>query len=293
MAQSLAAGMRDGMAVRVRSTYLWYAVRRRPSMLVGFAVVAVVLACAIVGPAIWTIDPSRVSSDVLLPPSRLYPFGTDQYGRDLLARVLNGSRLDVAVAAVVCILATLIGSTIGAAVGYLGGWVEQVAMRITDVLLAFPGFILALAIAVFLGNDIRNVIFAIAVAYTPVMVRLIRGHALALRKAQFVLAAKGMGASARSIVLGHVLPNTLSSVLVQATLFMAWAVLDTAGLSFIGVGIRPPTAELGSMTGEGADFLISGSWWFALLPGLVIMVIVLGFNLVGDAVRDLFDRRSG
>src|SRR5262245_28295556 len=162
-------------------------------------------------------------------------------------------------------------------------------MRITDVLMAFPGFILAIGIAAVLGNDIRNVITAIAVAYTPVMIRVVRAHTLALRSAGYVTASKAVGTSSWRIMRSHLVPNTLSPILVQTTLFMAWAVLDTAGLSFIGVGIRPPTAELGSMTAEGAEFVVSGSWWYSLFPGVVIMALVLAFNLLGDALRDMFD----
>jgi peptide/nickel transport system permease protein len=155
--------------------------------------------------------------------------------------------------------------------------------------MAFPGFILAIGIAAVLGNDIRNVITAISVAYTPVMIRIVRAHTLGLRSAQYVVASKAVGTSSWRIMRSHLVPNTLSPILVQATLFMAWAVLDTAGLSFIGVGIRPPTAELGAMTAEGAEFVVSGSWWYALFPGLVIMALVLAFNLLGDALRDILD----
>jgi peptide/nickel transport system permease protein len=156
-------------------------------------------------------------------------------------------------------------------------------------MLAFPGFVLAIGIAAVLGNDTRNVVTAVAIAYTPVMVRVVRAHALALRSAQYVVASKAIGTSPWRIMRRHLVPNTVSPILVQLTLFMAWAVLDTAGLSFIGVGIRPPTAELGSMTAEGADFVVSGSWWYSLFPGVVIMALVLAFNLLGDALRDMFD----
>lgn len=277
---------------RRRSGYVWYVVRRSMSAQIGIVLLAAVLVVAIAGPLVWPADPAATSSNTLASPSVALPFGSDQYGRDILSRVLNGIRIDIAIAVFVTLLATVVGALVGVLAGYMGGWVEQVVMRFTDVMLAFPAFILALAIAAFLGNDIRNVILAIGIAYTPVMVRLVRGHALSLRSAQFILSSRAVGAPRWWIMLLHVLPNTVSPILVQTTLFLAWAVLDTAGLSFIGVGIRPPTPELGSMTAEGAAYMVSGAWWYAVLPGIVIMFIVLSFNLVGDAVRDILDPQS-
>lgn len=275
-----------------RSSYVWYTVRRSTSAQAGILLLAFILAVALAGPALWQIDPAVTDAPPLAPPGPLLPFGSDQFGRDLLSRVLNAIRLDLAIAAFVASLATILGAMIGVLVGYVGGWVDQVLMRVTDVMLAFPGFILALSIAAFLGNDIRNVIVAIAIAYTPVMVRLVRGQALSLRNAPFILASRTIGAPGWWIMLLHMLPNTVSPILIQTSLFMAWAVLDTAGLSFIGVGIRPPTPELGSITGEGAAFMVSGAWWYAILPGIVIMLVVLALNLIGDAVRDILDPYS-
>jgi peptide/nickel transport system permease protein len=274
------------------SGYVWYAIRRSVSAQFGLVLLVAVLLVAVAGPAVWSADPAATSSNTLAAPSLSLPFGSDQYGRDILSRVLNGIRIDIAIAVFVAVLATVVGAVLGVLAGYMGGWVEQLVMRFTDVMLAFPGFILALAIAAFLGNDIRNVILAIGIAYTPVMIRLVRGHALSLRSASFILSSRAVGAPRWWIMLFHVLPNTVSPILVQTTLFLAWAVLDTAGLSFIGVGIRPPTPELGSMTAEGAAYMVSGAWWYAVLPGIVIMLIVLSFNLVGDAVRDILDPQS-
>jgi peptide/nickel transport system permease protein len=287
--QAIAAQPIGASSVSQRGGYLWYAVRKSRSAQLGIVLMLLVLLAAVLGPLLWQVDPAATEAPPLAPPSLSLPFGSDQYGRDLFSRVLNGLRLDLAISVFVAALATTLGAVIGVLVGYLGGGVEQGAMRVTDVMLAFPGFILALAIAAFLGNDIRNVILALTIAYTPVMVRLVRGQALSLRSSQFILASRTMGAPAWWIVLLHMLPNTLSPILVQATLFMAWAVLDTAGLSFIGVGIAPPTPELGSITGEGASYLVSGSWWYAVLPGIVIMLVVLAFNLLGDAARDVLD----
>jgi peptide/nickel transport system permease protein len=282
----------QAVASEVRSSFIWYTVRRSTSAQAGIVLLAIILIAALSGPALWTIDPAATDAQPLSPPDLGLPFGSDQFGRDLLSRVLNGVRLDLVIALLVALLATMLGSVIGVLVGYFGGWVDQVLMRVTDVMLAFPGFILALSIAAFLGNDIRNVIVAIAIAYTPVMVRLVRGQAMSLRNSPFILASRTLGAPSWWIMLLHMLPNTLSPILIQASLFTAWAVLDTAGLSFIGVGIRPPTSELGSITGEGAAFMISGAWWYAILPGIVIALVVLALNLVGDAVRDILDPHS-
>ena len=193
-----------------RSSYLWYTIRRSTSAQAGIVLLTCILLAALAGPALWQIDPAVTDAPPLAPPDLLLPFGSDQFGRDLLSRVLNGIRLDLAIAVFVALLATILGSTIGVLVGYVGGWVDQVLMRVTDVMLAFPGFILALSIAAFLGNDIHNVIIAIAIAYTPVMVRLVRGQALSLRSAQFILASRTIGAPSWWIMLLHMLPNTLS-----------------------------------------------------------------------------------
>jgi peptide/nickel transport system permease protein len=270
--------------------YGWYVLRRSPSGLLGLAVLAIVLFAALFGPSLWTRDPAATNPrNTLVAPNADDPFGTDNYGRDLLARTLHGARLDLGVALIVAVVATIAGTVIGIASGYLGGRFDQIAMRFTDVLMAFPGFILAIGIAAVLGNEIRNVVTAIAIAYTPVMIRVVRAHTLGLRSAQYIVASKAVGTSSWRIMRSHLVPNTLSPILVQMTLFMAWAVLDTAGLSFIGVGIRPPTAELGAMTAEGAEFVVSGAWWYALFPGVGIMALVLAFNLLGDAVRDILD----
>lgn len=275
---------------RERWRYGWYVLRRSPSGLLGLALLAIVLFAAAFGPSLWTLDPAATDpANTIVAPNADHPFGTDNYGRDLLARTFHGARLDLGVAVVVALVATVVGTLAGVASGYLGGRVDQVVMRVTDVLMAFPGFILAIGIAAVLGNDIRNVITAVAVAYTPVMIRVVRAHTLGLRSAQYITASKAIGTSSWRIMRSHLVPNTLSPILVQTTLFMAWAVLDTAGLSFIGVGIRPPTAELGAMTAEGAEFVVSGSWWYALFPGIVIMALVLAFNLLGDALRDILD----
>ena len=275
---------------RERWRYGWYVLRRSPSGLLGLVMLAIVLFGAAFGPSLWSQDPAATdTSNTLAPPNADHPFGTDSYGRDILARTFHGARLDFGIAVVVALVATLVGTAIGVAAGYLAGRFDQIAMRGTDVLMAFPGFILAIGIAAVLGNDIRNVITAIAIAYTPVMIRIVRAHTLGLRSAQYVVASKAVGTSSWRIMRSHLVPNTLSPILVQSTLFMAWAVLDTAGLSFIGVGIRPPTAELGAMTAEGAEFVVSGAWWYSLFPGLVIMALVLAFNLLGDALRDILD----
>jgi len=247
---------------------------------------------AALGPLVVKADPlETVAALARHAPTAAHPFGTAAAGRDILSRVINAIRLDLGLALVISALATALGATVGLISGYVGGRLDQVLMRIIDILMAFPGFILAVSVAAVLGNNIRTVILAIAIAYTPVAVRVVRSQVLSLREAPFVEASRAIGTPAWGILFYHLLPNTLSVLLVQSTLFLAWAVMDTAGLRFIGLGIRPPTPELGSMTAEGAEYMVSGEWWMSVFPGGTIMVLVLAFNLLGDGLRDIFDPR--
>ena len=196
-------------------------------------------------------------------------------------------RIAVSITAV----ALFVGTLIGGLVGFYGGVLEHVVMRIVDVILAFPGFVLALGIAAMLGNSTRNVIIAVAIAYIPYYVRLVRSEMLALREQEYASAAKVVGVRKIRILLYHLLPNAIPIALAQATLTLGWGILDAAGLSFLGVGIRPPTPEWGVLVGEGAQYINSGQWWISVFPGLAILIAVLGFNLVGDWARDRFGPR--
>jgi peptide/nickel transport system permease protein len=258
----------------------------------GFLALGIVLAMAIIGPEVAPYNPNKPDPMVTLQgPSREHLMGTDQYGRDVFSRVLHAARLDLRVAISITAVALIVGSLIGGLIGFYGGALEHVVMRIIDVILAFPGFVLALGITAMLGNSTRNVIIAVAVAYIPYYVRLVRSEMLALREQEYASAAKVVGVRKIRILLYHLLPNALPIALAQATLNLGWGILDAAGLSFLGVGIRPPTAEWGVLVGEGAQYINSGQWWISVFPGVAILIAVLGFNLVGDWARDRFGPR--
>ncbi|HEY7036516.1 MAG TPA: ABC transporter permease [Thermomicrobiales bacterium] len=266
----------------------WRRVRRtRASAIVGFCALGLILFLAVAGPWLSRYDP--ITPDpfaVTAAPSREHLMGTDQYGRDVFARVIDAARLDLMVAIAITALALTAGAAIGGVTGYFGEIVDDVAMRIVDVLLSFPAFVLAIGITAMLGNETRYVVVAVAVAYTPYFVRIVRSEMLSLREAEYAAAAKCVGNRRLRILGYHLLPNALPPALVQATLTLGWGILDVAGLSFLGVGIRPPTAEWGVLVSDGAQYINSGQWWISVFPGIAILIAVLGFNLVGEWVRD-------
>lgn len=263
-------------------------VRANRGLVYGLIVLAIVMLASFVRPLVFGGDPLATDAGRSLeaPTAGLW-FGTDDAGRDIFLRVLDAVRLDILLAVVICMVATVVGTLIGLVAGYVGGLVDQVIMRGVDILMAFPGFILAVTVALLFGSNMRSLVLALGVAYTPVAVRLVRSQVLTLREQPMIETSHAIGTPGWWIVLQHVLPNTFSVVTAQATLFLAWAVLDTAGMSFIGVGISPPTPELGAMISQGASYMVSGQWWMAALPGLVLIAIVLAFNAIGDGVRDL------
>jgi peptide/nickel transport system permease protein len=267
---------------------------RGPQLIaLGLVLVVLIVAAAFIGPLIVPYGPVAANPELkLLPPSAVHPLGTDTFGRDIVSRVVSGARLDLGIAFCVVAVALVLGAAIGTLSGYYGGWVDAIVMRVTDVLFAFPSFILALAIAAILGNSVPNVIIAIAVAYVPYFVRLTRAEVLAAREREYADAARTVGNPGWRIMYLHLLPNCMTPALVQATLCLGWAILDASGLAFLGLGIRPPTPEWGVMVSEGAQNIISGQWWTSLFPGAVIVVAALGFNLIGDGLRDLSAREE-
>jgi len=230
--------------------------------------------------------------DTLEPPSNQFIFGTDKFGRDVLTRVVYATRLDLVIAASVALSAFTIGSLIGAVAGYYGGWLDDLIMRMVDMLLAFPAFILAMAITGVLGDSVPNVIIAIATAYMPFFVRLTRGEMLTVRTLQYADAAHTIGNPGWRVMLIHLLPNAVTPSLMQAPLVFGWAILDAAGLAFLGLGITPPTAEWGVLVSEGAQRMINGEWWVWLFPGAAIVLTSLAFSLMGDSLRDLSPQRE-
>lgn len=266
----------------------WYTLRSHPSMIAGLVILFIVLLMMIVGPSLVPYKPLKTDPENMLqPPSSAHLMGTDNFGRDILARVVDGARLDLTIAFSVVIIALGIGVLVGMFSGYYGGKVDDVVMRFTDVILAFPSFILALAITAILGNSIPNVIMAIAIAYIPYFVRLTRGEVLSARELGYAEAARCVGNPGWRVMYLHLLPNCLTPALVQATLCLGWAILDASGLSFLGLGITPPTPEWGVLVSEGARDIISGQWWTAFFPGAVIVLTAFSFNLIGDSLRDV------
>ncbi len=247
---------------------------------------------ALFAPLIAPYDPNATDATKSLHRVSLrHPMGTDIYGRDILSRVIHGARVDLLVALAATIIALSMGSVLGSVSGYAGGWLDHLVMRVIDTVMSFPSFVLAMGITAALGNKLINVVIAIAITHVPIYTRLIRGEMLRIREMEYAEAAMTVGNPRSRIIFYHLLPNCFPPVIVQATLAMGWAILTVAGLSFIGLGIQPPASEWGYMTAEGATYIVSGEWWVFLFPGLAIMITVLCFNMVGDALRDILDPR--
>ena len=275
-------------AFRSGRTAVLAALAREPVALAGLALVAVYAAIALGVDILPLRDPLQVSGDRLAAPTAEFPFGTDALGRDLFSRVLFGARLSMQVAVLSVAAATLFGGILGLVSGYVGGFVDLAIGRLMDVFFAFPAILLALGIVAALGSDPRNVIIAIAVVYTPIFMRVVRGPVLALKARDFVEAARAVGATRARIVVRHILPNLLSTLIVQVSLALSWAVLTEGALSFLGLSAQPPAPSWGVMLNEGRQYLEFATH-LAIFPGLAIMVAVLGFNLLGDGLRDALD----
>ena len=267
------------------------ALRRMPAAWIGGAIVLTLLIVALLGSTLAAFDPLRiVPLSKLLPPSAAHPFGTDDLGRDLLSRVIAGARISLLVGVLVLAIAMTVGVGLGLVAGFWGGWTDEVIMRATDVFLSFPRLVLAIAIATTLGPGLYNAMVAVALSWWPWYTRLVRGQLLSLREQEFILAVMSLGADRSRILLRHLLPNVATAVVIQASIDFGYAILATAGLSFIGLGAPPPTPEWGSMIAQARSYMID-AWWYPTFPGLAIFLAVLGFNLLGDAIRDAFDPR--
>jgi peptide/nickel transport system permease protein len=224
-------------------------------------------------------------------PSAQHLFGCDELGRDVLSRVIFGARIPLMISSVVALFVLLVGPLLGALAGYFGGWADEVIMRITDIFLAFPALVLAMAFVAILGPNVRNLAIAIMITWWPWYTRLVRGMAVSLRERPYVEAAKTMGVRSPVIVLRHILPNAFGPVVVQITLDIGTVILEVAGLSFLGLGAQPPTPEWGLMVSDGVQYILD-QWWISVFPGLAIFLLVLAFNLVGDGLRDVLDPRT-
>jgi peptide/nickel transport system permease protein len=257
----------------------------------GVAIVALVLLLAVVGPFIAPQNPDQVNLfAVLQGPSVHHWFGTDNLGRDLFSRVLVGTRISVEVAVIILSLSVIFGTALGIVSGLAGGLADEIVMRVTDLFLAFPGFILAAAIAATLGPSLQHTVLALAVVFWPWYTRLIRGQVLALREREFILAARVARAGTLWIATRHVARNVLSILVVQVSLDVGYAILATSSLSFLGLGAQPPSPEWGAIIAEGRSY-IQTAWWWSTFAGLALALTVLGFNLLGDGLRDWIDPR--
>lgn len=284
-------GLPTGEAFAGQAREILRTVRRSPLAAFGILIVGVAIFIALAAPWLAPYDPLQVDfSRQLLPPSPTNLFGTDENGRDILSRTMYGVGISLQVAVVVLSIALSLGLVLGGAAGYIGGWVDDALMRVTDMFLAFPALVLALVIAAALGPSLTNAMAAVAVVWWPWYARLIRGQILSVKELLYVDSARAVGCGPFRILLRHMLPNCISPVLVMASLDVGFTILTTAGLSFVGLGAQSPSPELGSMIGRGRLYALD-HWWVPMFPGLAIFVLILGVNLLGDAVRDIMDPR--
>ncbi len=263
-------------------------IRRNPLTLTGFAIVVGLVFVALAANIIAPHNPYTTTSQILQPPSQGYLFGTDELGRDIFTRVLYGARIDIQVGLIVVSIAVIIGTLLGLTSGYVGGIVDGLIMRITDMFLGFPSFVLALALAAALGRGILSAEIALSVSLFPWYSRLVRSQALKLRTVEFVEASRSIGASSAQIIRWHILPNTFVPILINGSLDLAKAILLASALGFLGIGAQEPTAEWGLMMATGRSYIFS-AWWIITFPGIAIMIAVLGFNLLGDGLQEIFN----
>jgi peptide/nickel transport system permease protein len=266
--------------------------RESPLNVLALVIISLFMFLAIFGPFITPYDPLLPNiQDRLLAPSGSHFFGTDELGRDVFSRVIAGARISLGIATVILSIAIPVGTLIGLIAGYAGGWIDEIMMRITDIFLAFPAIILAMAIAAALGPNLRNTVIALTLVYWPWYARLVRGQVLQIKERDYVEAARAVGAPVPRLIGRHILPNSVAPIIIQATIDFGFAVLATAGLSFIGLGAQPPSPEWGSMISNARTFF-RVAWWYFTFPGLALTVTVIGFNLLGDGLRDYFDPRT-
>ncbi|MBI1778787.1 MAG: ABC transporter permease [Proteobacteria bacterium] len=270
----------------------WRAFTSNGLALIGLGIVVALIIAAIFAPVLTGYSPiAQDLSSRLQPPSAAHWLGTDEYGRDTYARILFGARVTLYIVVLVAVTAAPLGLIVGTVAGYLGGVADTVLMRVTDVFLAFPRLILALAFVSALGPGIENAVLAIALTAWPPFARIARAETLTIRSSDFIAAIRLQGASPMRIVLGHVIPLCTSSLIVRVTLDMAGIILTAAGLGFLGLGAQPPMPEWGAMISTGRRFLLD-EWWVATIPGIAIFIVCLGFNLLGDGLRDVLDPKS-
>lgn len=284
------------MAQPRRRTGFRYFIKRfakeSPLNVVALAIIGIFLFLCLFGPMVSPHNATQPNMQVrLTAPNSEYLLGTDQLGRDVLSRIMTGARISLGIATLILAIAIPVGALIGLAAGYSGGIVDEILMRITDIFLAFPALILAMAIAAALGPNLRNTVIALTLVYWPWYARLIRGQVLQIKERDYVEAARAVGVGSPRLIGRHILPNAVAPIIIQATIDIGFAILATAGLSFIGLGAQPPTPEWGAMISDARTFFRE-AWWYFTFPGLAITFTVIGFNLLGDGLRDYFDPRT-
>lgn len=267
----------------------WVLWRRNRLMVVGTFIIVFLVLVALLAPTLATHGPyNQVLPDRLSAPSRDHYFGTDSLGRDIYSRVVYGARVTLTIAFLVAFISTPLGLVIGVIAGYIGGAVDEILMRLSDVFLAFPKLILAIAFAAALGPGVENAIVAIAIANWPSYARLARAETLSVKNNDYIQVIQTMGAGSMRIMAGHITPMCISSIIVRMSLDMGTIILTAAGLGFLGLGAQPPSPEWGLMVSDGRQFLVD-QWWVSTLPGFAILLVVMGFNLLGDGIRDILD----
>lgn len=263
-------------------------------LLFGVIILGVIVFLALFGRLLWPVDPLRVDIlNSLLPPSFSHPMGTDDVGRDVFARFIQGAQVSIGVAIGVTIAGTLIGGTLGLLAGLVGGWFDAVVSRVMDAILAFPPLILAMAVAIGLGAGIVSAAIGVILAAIPWYFRLLRSEVLRLRTLMYVESAQALGASNFRLIRLHILPQTTSTIFIQASSVFSFSILTLAALGFVGLGIQPPTPEWGTMITEGLAFALTGQWWLGFFPGLGIFMLAVSANLIADRLRDIYDPKSG
>jgi peptide/nickel transport system permease protein len=276
-------------AAAATTRQVWARLRRDPLALTGVVITLVVLLVCVFAPLIATHDPDALNLRAKLePPGAVHWFGTDETGRDLFSRLVYGARLSVTTGVIILVITVIIGAALGALAGYAGGWIDTAIMRFADFFISLPYLILAMAIAFTLGASMQNAVISVIVVFWPSYARLVRGQVARVKHAEFVAAARTSGASSFQIVSRHILPQIRSSLIVQFSLDLGFAVVALASLGFIGLGAQPPTAEWGTIIAQSQNYALD-HWWYGILPGLTIALTVVGFNLLGDFLQEMVE----
>ena len=267
---------------------------RDPELLVGVVILVALVLVAVAGPFLWRVDPLQIDLlGSLSPPSFAHPMGTDDNGRDVFARFIWGAQVSIGVALAVTLAGTLIGGLLGLMAGLAGGWLDLILSRIMDAILAFPPLILAMAVAIGLGAGIASAMIGVVLAAIPWYFRLLRGEVMRLRGLMYVESARALGASDLRLIRLHILPQTLSTILIQASSVFSFSIITMAALGFVGLGIQPPVPEWGTMITEGLAYALTGQWWLGVFPGLGIFALAVAGNMIADRLRDIYDPKSG